>query len=145
MSPDDTALDSEPKISLRQISASSEAKKGAWQIAWRVENLSQHSLRLDAARFPHGQFKAGEQQFDSPLLLGDQEAAIFESTIKCEEPPGAIVENAFVIFTSVWKESRWRIFVRLRVTVDDKGQPNAVTELITTQKIGFSWQLRSDG
>ena len=143
MSPDDTALDSEPKISLRQISASSEAKKGAWQIAWRVENLSQHSLRLDAARFPHGQFKAGEQQFEPPLSLGNKESAVFESTIKCEEPPGAIVENAFVIFTSVWKESRWRIFVRLRVSINDDGQPQAISELVTTQQVGFSNELQS--
>src|SRR5438045_56699 len=111
MDTDYTVLDDEPKISLRQISVRSEAEKCSWSITLRVENLSHHSLRLDAARFPHGQFKAGEQQFDSSLLLGNQEAAIFESTIKCEEPPGAIVENAFVIFTSVWKESRWRIFV----------------------------------
>jgi hypothetical protein len=133
-----------PKISLNQVSLHLGSQKGFWRIGWKVENLAEHSLRLDAARFPHGQFKAAEQRFQPALVLGYRESAPFESIIACAEPAGAVVENAFVIFSAIWLDNRWRIFVRLRVVVDDQGKPTALTELITTQQAGFSTEVQSD-
>ena len=144
MNTDNTDFDDKPKISLRQISVRSGAEKSSWSIAWRVENLSRHSLRLDAARFPHGQFKAGEQSFEPPLIIAEKENAQFESTIACAASVGEVIENAFVIFSALWRDRAWRIFVRLRVVMDGHAEPNAVTELITTQQVGFSGELRSE-
>jgi hypothetical protein len=49
-----------------------------------------------------------------------------------------VTENAFVILQIKWRGAPWRIFVRVRVIVNKKGEPNATTELITTQKVGFT-------
>ena len=99
-------------------------------------------LRLNAARFPHGQFKAAGQRFEPALVLGHTERAEFEATIACAEPAGVIVENVFVIFSAVWQDKPWRIFVRLRVIVDAEGKPKGIPELITTQQVGFSNEMR---
>lgn len=141
MSAGDHRHEEGPKISLQQISLAPGPDQGAWLVAWRVENLDQRPLRLDAARFPHSQFKAGEERFGPSLLLGHREAAQFECTVACVEAAGAIIENAFIIFSAVWLQRRWRIFVRLRITIDDRGKPTALTESITTQQVGFSADL----
>jgi hypothetical protein len=127
-----------PKISLQQISVAPGCEQGEWLITWRVENPDRRPLHVDAARLPHSQFKAGEQRFRPSLILGYGEATQFESTVLCAEPAGATVENAFIIFSAVWLERRWRIFVRLRIVVDDQGKPKPITESITTQQVGFS-------
>jgi len=144
MSASNQNRDTGPQISLSQVSLHAGTGNGLWRVGWRIENLAEHPLRLDAARFPHGQFKSGEQRFQPALVLGEREASQFESTIACAEPPGAIIENAFVIFSAIWINSSWRIFVRLRVIVDAHEEPTALTELITTQQVGFSRELQSD-
>jgi hypothetical protein len=141
----DSRQDDGPKISVRQISIHSGSSKGSWRIGWRVENLARHMLRSNAARFPHGQFKAAGQRFEPALVLGHTERVEFEATIACAEPAGVIVENAFVIFSAVWQDKPWRIFVRLRVIVDGEGKPKGIPKLITTQQVGFSNEMRSNG
>lgn len=136
--------DDGPKITLQRISLSRGTQEGVWVIAWRVENLDPLPIRLDAARFPHSQFKADEQQFQPNLILGYKEAVQFESTVVCAEPAGSAIENAFIIFSVVWLERHWRIFVRLRILVDDQGKPVPLTEAITTQQVGFSKALRPE-
>ncbi len=133
-----------PKVSLQQISLARGDSHGTWLIAWKVENLDQRPIRLTAARFPHSQFKAGEQQFRPNFILGGKKAAQFETSVLCAAPAGVIVENAFIILSVVWLERHWRIFVRLRILVDDQGKPTAVTASITSQQVGFSTDLRSE-
>jgi hypothetical protein len=87
---------------------------------------------------PHGQFKSAEQCFDPPLEIGDGRQVAFRALVHCDEPPGLVTENAFIIFHSVWCEEAWRIFVRIRVVVKESGEPQTTVELITTRKIGFS-------
>ena len=62
----------------------------------------------------------------------------FHNLVQCHEPAGLVTENAFVIFHCQWRGEAWRIFVRIRVTVTADGAPETATELITTQKVGFS-------
>ena len=62
----------------------------------------------------------------------------FLSAVRCSEPAGLVTENGFVIFHCDWRAEAWRIFVRIRVAVNERGEPQTATELITTQKIGFS-------
>ena len=59
-------------------------------------------------------------------------------TVLCDEPAGAVVENGFLILTVAWLKHQWRIFVRLRIVVDKNGSPDTETELISTQRVGFS-------
>ena len=127
-----------PKLALIQVSSRRESGEGLWRILWRVENLGGERLHLETVRFPHGQFKAEEQDLGQPFVLDCSERREFEATIAYDGKARGIVENAFAIFTATWKNEPWRIFVRLRVSINDDGTPAANTELTTTQQAGFS-------
>lgn len=131
-------LAAEPKIALRQISLAFDAESKLWQIGWEIENCGNDAIRIWSARLPHGQFKSAEQRFMPVIELASGERKLFQSAVKCNEPAGLVTENAFVIFHCDWRAEAWRIFVRIRVGVNERGEPETATELITTQKIGFS-------
>jgi hypothetical protein len=113
-------------------------RANGWNIAWRVENDGADPLKISAVRVPHGQFKAEERRFTPPLELGPGQNREFQTLVHCDEPTGLVTENAFVIFSVIWRGQAWRIFVRLRVVMIPEGKPETVIELITTQKVGFS-------
>ena len=127
-----------PKIMLRQLAVSRTGAVGDWSVEWRVENRGGNPLTLLAARLPHGQFKAEEIRFASPLELAPGERNSFQVSVHCHEPSGLVTENGFVIFQAIWSGEPWRIFARIRVAVSDDGRPETETESITTQKVGFS-------
>jgi hypothetical protein len=123
---------------LRQISRARDAATGCWNIGWEVENFGTDDLQIASARLPHGQFKSDEQPFTPALQLAGGASQQFHSLVHCHEPAGLVTENAFVIFHCQWRGEAWRIFIRIRVTVTAVGAPETATELITTQKVGFS-------
>ncbi len=126
----------EPQIELRQIAA---ARNGdMWNIGWSVKNIGAHPLQILALLLPHSQFKSDESRITPAYDLKPRQEAEIQTLVRCDEPPGLVTENAFVIFQVVWLDERWRIFTRVRVTVDPDGKPQARTELITAQKVGFS-------
>lgn len=90
------------------------------------------------ARYPHGQFRSPERIFDPPLQAAAGKTATIEMPVRCDEPAGAVIENGFLILLVEWFDKQWRIFVRLRATINQQGVPETVTELITTQRVGFS-------
>jgi hypothetical protein len=126
-----------PPIDLTQISVHRQSV-GYWNIDWQVQNTGTKALELTSVRLPHGQFKAAEKQFAPPLDLAPGLAARFQTVVHCDEPPGLVTENAFLIFNAMWRTEEWRIFVRVRVVVNAGGEPTAATELVTTQTVGFS-------
>jgi len=128
----------EPKISLVQNSVERNDTLAHWIIGWRVQNLGATPIRILAVRLPHGQFKSEELGFDPPIDLAPGAGSPFSTWVRCDEPSGLVTENAFVIFQANWRGEPWRIFVRLRIVVNEKGEPNATTELITTQEVGFT-------
>ncbi len=129
----------EPKITLRQVSVAPDAATNGWNIRWEVENLGSEALTIVSLRLPHGQFRSDEQCFTPALELAGGWSKQFSSLVHCDDAPGLVTENAFVIFHCRWCGDTWRIFARIRVTVKaDDGVPEAATELITTQKVGFS-------
>ena len=128
----------EPEIELRQLSAASSGQKVFWRIAWLLTNRGAQRLRLQAVRLPHGQFKSDKKRFEPAIDLEPGEQTQFQIVVRCEESPGDVTENAFVIFYVVWWNDPWRVFARIRVAVSADGTPQATTELITTQKAGFS-------
>jgi hypothetical protein len=127
-----------PAISLRQEYTKYDKALGCWQIGWEVRNQGAQLLTIAAVRLPHGQFKSDEQLFMPALYLAPGKTERFQTFVRCDEPPGLVTENAFVIFTVNWLGAAWRIFVRLRVFVNPERNPETVTQLITTQEVGFS-------
>lgn len=128
--------DSEPHIELRQITA--ERKGDIWNIGWGVKNTGSDPLQILTVLLPHGQFKSEENRLEPTMSLKPGDEVRIQTSVRCDEPPGPVTENAFAIFQVIWLGERWRIFARVRVTVNPDGRPQATTELITSQKIGFS-------
>jgi hypothetical protein len=112
--------------------------QAVWDIGWRIENVGKHPIQVSAIRLPHGQFKSVEQRFEPPIELAPGNKTEIVIRVKCDEPAGLATENAFVILSVDWLGEQWRIFVRLRVIVTVDGRPETATELITTQRVGFS-------
>lgn len=127
-----------PKISVDVLDCVRDSQSGLWAFGWRIKNLTGQPMKFFAARLPHGQFKGQEQEFKPLLEVAPGSGAGFETSVLCDGEPGAVIENAFLILLCEWQGERWRIFVRLRVTINADGEPVPVAELITTQKVGFS-------
>ena len=133
-----TVSDDEPKIAVEEIRRSREVESGAWLFGWRIKNLTQQPIKFLAARCPHGQFRSAERFFDPPLQAAAGRTATIEMSVRCDEPAGAVIENGFLILLVEWLDKQWRIFVRLRVIINQQGEPETLSELITTQQVGFS-------
>ncbi len=127
-----------PAIELRQMSVDQHGEMQRWRIGWTITNTGTGSLVVVSVHLPHGQFKSDEHRFEPALALAPGESDQFQVAVRCAEPPGLVTENAFVIFSVIWSGEAWRIFVRVRVLVNAQGEPETATELITTQKVGFS-------
>ena len=127
-----------PKISAEQVRRNREVGSDRWLFGWRTQNLTEQSMKFLAARCPHGQFRSAERFFDPPLYAVAGKNATIEMPVLCDEPAGAVIENGFLILLVEWLDKQWRIFVRLRVTINQQGEPETTTELITTQRVGFS-------
>ena len=128
----------EPSIEVSQVEQSRSLSPGRWLFRWRVRNLTETPMNLLSVRLPHGKFKAGERKFEPALKVAAQDHCILDVAVACQEPPNTIVENAFVILLVSWQENQWRFFVRLRITLDHQGRPQATPESITVQHVGFS-------
>lgn len=132
-----------PQISIAPIALRAETTAGLWMTRWRGENKGENPLMLLAVHFPHSQFKGEERRFEPAIGLGPGDCAEFEASVMCRESVGAVIENAFLILNAVCSGSPWRIFVRLRVTVNGLGQPEPSTQSITAQRVGFSNPMRA--
>lgn len=130
--------ESRPDIALRQTTVARNRVLRCWNIGWQIKNRAGHPLRIDAVRSPHGQYKAEEQKFAPPLNLGSGQQTSFAIPVHCDEPEGLVTENAFLIFHVLWLGEAWRIFARIRVAVNSKGEPHGRVKLVTTQQVGFS-------
>jgi hypothetical protein len=133
-----TVSDDGPRVAVEELRRSRGVENSRWRFEWRIQNLTEQAISFLAARCPHGQFRSEERFFDPPLYAAAGSNATIEMPVLCDEPAGAVVENAFLILTTEWREDKWRIFVRLRVMIDEDGIPGTVAALITTQRVGFS-------
>jgi len=127
-----------PAIELQQVSVRRHTPAGDWSVVWKAENRGARSLQVTSVRLPHGQFKSTEKRFEPAVELAPGETVEFQTLVHCDEAPGLVTENAFVIFNVIWIGEEWRIFVRIRVVVDRNGEPGSATELVSAQKVGFS-------
>ncbi len=129
---------SPPQIALRQFSVVRYGSTDCWSIGWNITNKGAGPLIVVTVRLPHSQFKSNEHRFEPTLELALGQSTQFEVCVTCNEPAGLVTENAFVIFSVIWACEAWRIFARIRVTVNAYGKPETETEMITTQRTGFS-------
>ena len=127
-----------PLINVQQIGGRRDTKPGSWIIEWYIHNLGEEPLTLLSAQLPHGKFKSDPVEFAGGLRLPARAKARIEASVVCDEAPGAIIDNAFLILRTEWRQAEWRIFVRFQVRVNQEGEPWTQTELITTQRVGFS-------
>jgi len=116
--------------------ASGEA--GAWRVVFEVRNAGDRPVELLEAWLPHGRFRAEAVSLSEQPLLASGASTQLTFTVGFDEPPGEIVENAFVILRALWRDQEWRVLTRLAVTSDADGSPLAATELITFHPVGFS-------
>lgn len=131
-------MDDGPVVTVEQSSVLRGVRTQDWTIEWRIANNGVGPISIVSARLPHGQFKSDHQCFDPPREIAAGTQALFRALVHCDEPPGLVTENAFIIFQVLWFKEAWRIFVRIRVVVQQNGEPQTGVELITTQRVGFS-------
>jgi hypothetical protein len=111
---------------------------GSWDIAWSLRNLGVDPISVREAWLPHGRFRSPRRDYQPPLPIEPGVDAPVTFVVVCDEEPGTVVENAFVILRVDWRGEPWRILARLRVTIDDHRAPAPVTEVISVQSIGFA-------
>ena len=111
---------------------------GAWRVVFEVRNAGDEPVELLEAWLPHGRFRAEAVPLTAHPPLGPGASVQLAFTVKFDEPPDELVENAFVILRLRWRNEEWRVLTRLAVTADADGSPVASTELITAHAVGFS-------
>lgn len=126
-----------PSISVLQKGRASGAP-GAWDVAFEARNEGDAPVELVAAWLPHGRFRAEAVSLSEQPPLASGASVRLEFTVRFDEPPDELVENAFVILRVRWEGQEWRVLTRLAVTAEADGSPIASTELITAQPVGFS-------
>jgi hypothetical protein len=134
----------EPAVRVEQEVVECGAVPDLWRITWRIENIGDGPLKILAARCPHGKFRCGEKEFSPALDLEVKERGEIGLQVRCGEPAGSIIGNAFLIMRVLWAGNPWLILARLRVLVNEEGVPRTVTQLITSQPVGFSKQKIED-
>jgi len=127
-----------PRIRVEQSGRARPDEEGKWRFTWRIHNLEKEAIILRAALLPHGKFRSEPRTFEKGLVAGEGASISLEFSVLCQETPGSVVENAFLILQVDWRQSAWRIFTRFRVFFDKAAKPRTKTELITTQKVGSS-------
>lgn len=127
-----------PQISAEQIARSARPDSQGWRIRWRIRNLGQEALEIRSIRLPHSRFRAEARDLIPAERLTPDASTVFELSVKCQEAPGTVVENAFLILHAQVREEPWLVFVRFRVEFDDQGGPLSVAESMSTQPLGPS-------
>jgi len=109
----------------------------SWQVRWDVENLDLESLELLDAHLPHKQFLAKSQDLGRQAL-GPRESYRLELNVASGEPPGSVIDNAFLILRVQRGENQWRVFSRLLVRFGPDGHLEQTCTLIAVHPVGFS-------
>jgi hypothetical protein len=87
-----------------------------------------------SAQHPHSQFRTPETNLDQEIAPGEQSEVPLP--VRFSEPPGAIVENPFLIVL-FHEDADWRLLARVRVTAGRRGEPIAdESVVVTTQRVG---------
>jgi len=99
-----------------------------------MRNAGPAALGLEAAWIPHGRFR-GDGRMLLSSELGARESRRLDFGVSAAEPPGTVVENAFLILRVSSEGRAWRIFTRMRIEFDAESTPRPIVELVTTQAL----------
>ena len=127
-----------PRLLIEAVSSRATPVRGQWLVAWRIQNLGQEPWAVLSTWLPHDKFSSHQKTIDPPLRLLPGESTRLELPVTCHEPPGSVVDNAFLILRLLWLEQPWRAFARHRVVLDDTGTPHHVCQVVSVQRVGFS-------
>jgi hypothetical protein len=127
-----------PRLLIEAAHCHAGTAQGQWLAAWRLHNLERDPVGLLSTWLPHDKFANPHQGIDPPVQLAPGGSTMLELPVACHELPGSVVENAYIILRILWRGQPWRVFVRLRVTVDDASIPQHICESVTVHPVGFS-------
>jgi len=128
---------SAPHLNVEQVAPAADTS-GGWWVTWRIRNVGEQPLELVDVYVPHGKFYGPRVDLSSSDPVDPGTTREIQLEVVFKEPLGAVVENAFLILTATQQKISWRILIRMTVESGSLGAPMAKTELITTQKVGFS-------
>lgn len=100
---------------------------GLWRAAWQLR-ASGEPVQVIEAWLPHDHFYSPRRRFEPPLTVDD---TVLEAEVSCEDPPGSVIENAFLILRTPDR----RVFARLTILVDGEGVPRQQCEAVTVQEV----------
>ena len=69
-----------------------------------MQNLGQKPCAVLSAWLPHDKFSSHQKTIAPPLRLLPGESTLLELLVPCYEPPGSVVDNAFLILRLLWLE-----------------------------------------
>jgi hypothetical protein len=127
-----------PAVRVDVVDVRRAATPGEWLITWRIDNEDRVPITVTAAWLPHGKFRGAERAFDPPLTIAAASSTELVLAARCAEPPGALVENAFVILRVRAQGICWRVLTRLVVVVDNPDHLDIQRQRVTFQRVGFS-------
>lgn len=126
-----------PQIDVFATSVQPLAVPGQWDVTWTVRNRDPLAIQVHEAWLPHGRFRSARRSYEPPFTIATSGEAQLSFAVACQEEPGAVVENSFVILNVTWRDEPWRIFVRLRVPIGEDRVPAPDTEVISAQQVRF--------
>lgn len=122
----------EPPVRIRVNGCARDSRANWWRVEWLLTNRLREPLSLEDAWVPHGRFR-GEGHVTLNALIppgGDHQLGL---SVRAEEPPGAVVDNAFLILQVRTATQGWRAFARMKVVFGD--MPRPTVEAVTAQPL----------
>ena len=126
----------QPLVRILATGSHATETSGQWTVSWRIDNLGDRPLEILSAWLPHDKFYSQRRLFNPGLQLPPGGTVDLDLPVACQEPPGARVENAFVILQLVQMGQTWRAFARHLITVDSAGAPQPHCQAISVHSMG---------
>ena len=127
-----------PRLLVESLSTLRRSDAGLWLVSWRIQNREDSAVDVLSTWLPHDHFWSERRDFVTSLRLAPEGAVDLQVAVSCNDKPGTVVENAFLVLRLTHKEQMWRAFVRLRIAVDAAGVPQHTCEAVTVHEVGFS-------
>ena len=129
-----------PNLGIEALTCQATSEAGRWLASWRIRNLDTQVVEILSAWLPHDKFASDRRDFDPPLRLPANDSLGLEVPVACEEVPGSVVENAFLILQVLWRQGAWRVFARHQISVGGEGGLHHLCQSVTLHPIGLSGQ-----
>ena len=127
-----------PKLAVKQAGLTRDHAAARWGIVWQIVNTGTVPFAIQSLKLPHGQFKTDDYKFDPVINLSPGAMREIQTWVRCDEPQGLVTENGFLLFELNCGGADWRVFVRIRVVVNERQEPHARVAWITHQRVGYS-------